>query len=136
TVILRQRRPWLWHKLWNIEMAKLTAAAVRSLRTPGKYPDGDGLMLDVRSPQRRYWTYRYQRRERGPGMSFGNADHVTPAEARAARDEARRLVRQGLDPLDERDRTKLDLSRSFAQVAAQCIAAKAPGWRNRRGAEQ
>jgi integrase len=117
-------------------MAKLTAVGVRSLRQVGKYADGDGLLLDVRAPDRRYWTYRYQRAGRVRWMSLGEASDVSLAEARAARDEARRLIRQGLDPLDERDRVKLDLSRSFAQVAEACIAAKAPGWRHGRTAGQ
>jgi integrase len=91
-------------------------------------------MLDVKSADRRYWTFRYKRAERTRWMSFGNADDVTLAEARAARDEARRQLRQGLDPLDERDRMRLDLSRSFADVAEATLAAKQPGWRNERTA--
>jgi integrase len=117
-------------------MGTLTAARVRSLRTPGKYADGDGLMLDVKSADRRYWTFRYKRAGRERWMTFGNADDIKLAEARAQHTEARGLLLRGLDPLDERDRVKLDLTRSFAQVAGQCIAAKVPGWRNKRGAEQ
>jgi integrase len=117
-------------------MAKLTAAGVRALRTPGKYADGDGLLLDVKSPTRRYWTFRYQRAERQRWMTFGNADDLTLAEARAKHAEARALLVRGLDPLDERERVKLDLSRSFADAAEQCIEAKAPGWRSPRGASQ
>jgi integrase len=126
----------VWGKVWDIEMAKLTAAAVRSLRTPGKINDGDGLMLDIKSPTRRYWVFRYRRAGRTRWMTFGNADDITLADARRFHTEARGLLLKGLDPLDERDRVKLDLSRSFAEVAEQCIAAKAPGWRNKRGAEQ
>jgi integrase len=116
-------------------MAKLTAAAVRSLlHKPGKYSDGDGLVLHVKAPGRGYWTYRYERAGRERWMVFGNAADLTLAAARAAHAEARALLVRGLDPLDERDRAKLDLSRSFADVALACISARAPQWRNPRTA--
>jgi integrase len=89
-------------------------------------------MLDVKSADRRYWTFRYQRAGRTRFMTFGNAADVTLAEARAKHAEARGLLLKGLDPLDERDRAKLDLSRSFADTAELCIAARAPQWRNPR----
>jgi integrase len=113
-------------------MGKLTAAAVRSLRTPGKYSDGDGLLLDVKAADRRYWTYRYKRAGRERWMTFGNADDITLSEARAQHTEARGQFLKGLDPLDERDRVRLDLSRSFGDAALATMAAKSPGWRNAR----
>jgi integrase len=117
-------------------MGKLTAAGVRSLREPGRYGDGGGLMLHVRSAQRRLWVFRYERAGRERWMTFGTADDVTLADARKAHAAARALLLQGLDPLDERGRTKLDLTHRFAEVAEACIAARSQGWRNARGADQ
>ena len=34
-------------------MAKLTASGVQNKREPGRYGDGDGLWLEVATPQRR-----------------------------------------------------------------------------------
>ena len=48
--------------------AGLTAAKVHTAK-PGRYVDGDGLMLFVRSPDARFWLLRYshggKRREAG-----------------------------------------------------------------------
>jgi integrase len=69
-------------------------------------------------------------------MTFGNADDVSLAEARKVHAEARALLLRGLDPLDERGKTKLDLSHHFSDVAKVCIAAKAQGWRSPRWANE
>jgi integrase len=117
-------------------MAKLTAAGVRGLRSPGRYGDGDGLWLDVKSAELRYWVYRYKRGGRERWMSLGSADDVTLAQARAAHAEARGLLLRGLDPLDERGKTKLDLTHRFSEVAEACIASHEPGWRGAGSAAQ
>jgi hypothetical protein len=56
---------------------------------------------------RRNWIYRYigeHGRERRMGL--GSANDVSLAEARGAAEEARRLRRQGIDPIDYRRNEK------------------------------
>ncbi len=117
-------------------MGRLTATAVRGLRTKGKYLDGQGLVLVVRHTGQRYWQYRFQRGGRERVMSFGSADDVTLADARKLHAEARALLLVGKDPLEERDRVKLDLTRRFADVADAYIAAHEPRWRSPISARQ
>jgi integrase len=111
-------------------MGKLTAAFVRKA-AKGRHLDDAGLYLVVDDGGRRYWQYRYQRAGRERGMSLGSADDVSLADARKAHAAARALLLAGQDPLEERDRAKLDLTRRFADVAAAYIEQHAPGWHGR-----
>jgi hypothetical protein len=113
-------------------MAKLTAAEVRGLREPGKYSDGDGLLLHVISTTRRGWFFRYQRNGKERMMALGGADHITLAEARDRRDDARKLLTQGVDPLEHRRQRKVEAvpKTTFAEAAEQYIAAHEAGWRS------
>jgi len=121
---------------------KLSATAVRSLRTPGKYGDGGGLWLIVTTPERRAWVLRYMRHGRSREMSFGNARDVTLAEAREKAGEARRLLAQGIDPLDHRQAAKGAQTATpanvttFAQAADRFIAQNEAGWRNPKHRQQ
>jgi integrase len=101
------------------QMGKLTAAAVRELRTKGRYGDGDGLLLDVQSPERRYWTFRFMLGGRPRTMTFGSADKVSLTQARAAAARARGMVKSGIDPLAEKDRLKTERRAAAEQAARQ-----------------
>jgi integrase len=113
---------------------KLTAAAVRGMRTPGKYADADGLFLHVTAPERRYWMFRFQHRGRRRTMSFGDADVVTLAQARALHMEARALLARGSDPLAEREAAR-PRAVTFAEAMEAYLAAHGAGWRGRRAVE-
>jgi hypothetical protein len=41
------------------DMAKLSAAKLRTLTKLGTYGDGAGLYLQVRGPEQRSWRYRF-----------------------------------------------------------------------------
>jgi integrase len=127
-----------WQFLWEKRlMGKLTARQVADLRTKGRYGDGDGLMLDVRSPTHRYWTYRYMIGGRARSMTFGSADRVSLTEARRKAAQARGKVKTGIDPLAEKDRLKAAAAAeavrrvSFREAAEACIMAHKAGWRSR-----
>jgi integrase len=111
---------------------KLTAIKVRGLRAPGKYLDGQGLYLRVTTAERRAWVFRYMLQGKAREMSLGNADEVTLAEARAKHQDARKLIRDGVDPLDARraGTRKPEPVQTFASAAETYIAAHAPGWKH------
>ena len=75
-------------------------------------------------------------------MGLGATRATTLAEARDKADECRRLMRQGLDPIEEQRRSKaaqrLSATRAltFDEAATQCIAAKKPEWSNQKHAAQ
>src|SRR5262252_7163668 len=95
---------------------KLSAVKVASLKTPGFYGDGGGLYLQVTSPVARSWIFRFQRNGRQRMMGLGSLDIVTLAEAREKAIDSRRLLHDGIDPIEARRtarvQTRLEAARS------------------------
>jgi integrase len=114
-------------------VSKLTGAIVRTLRSPGKYLDGHGLLLHVVAPDKRYWVFRYRRGDRERTMSLGSADVISLADARKLHTEARAMLARGIDPLAEREQAKAERSGmvTFAQAADAYIEAHRTAWRGR-----
>jgi integrase len=106
-------------------------------RVPGHYTDGNGLVLHVVAPSRRYWVFRYKRDGRERSMALGNADLLSLAEARKLHAEARLLLARGVDPLDARRQAKAQRAKtiSFSDAASAFIDAHRSSWRG-RGASQ
>ena len=121
-------------------MSKLNAARMRTLTKPGTYGDGAGLYLQVRGPGKRSWLYRFKLHGRAHLMGLGAVDDVSLAEARDAAGAARKLVRQGMNPIDQRRAARAESATqaglTFAQVADAYIAAHEPSWRNAKHRQQ
>ena len=125
--------------------AGLTAAKVRTAR-PGRYGDGKGLYLLVRSPAARFWLFRYRRGGRMREMGLGSVSDVSLAEAREKAESLHRKVRSGVDPLEEREARALAEKAAereatvrpitFGDVADNYIAAHEPSWRNAKHRQQ
>ena len=110
---------------------KLSALKVRNLTVPGRYGDGGGLWLQVRSADRRSWVFRYKRQGRPHWMGLGPLDDVTLAEARELAREARRALLKGDDPLDQRRAERAERAGvSFREVAELYIKSHETAWRN------
>jgi integrase len=120
-------------------MGKLNAAKLRTLTSHGVYGDGDGLYLQVRDAERRTWIYRFTLDGKPRWMGLGSFDDVSLAEARDAVAEARKKVRAGTDPIDERrvakEATRAGLN-TFSEVADAYIAAHEASWRNAKHRQQ
>ena len=127
----------------------LTAAMVEKGTKPGRYGDGVGLYLLVRSRHAKFWLFRYTHRGKMREMGLGPATGRTAVKLAAARARAHELhmmVRVGRDPLAERDaeKTKADADAAkakagtitFAQVADMYIAAHEASWRSPRHRQQ
>jgi integrase len=127
-------------------MGKLTALEVKRARHPGgnqrpaRVADGNGLYLQITLGGAKSWLYRY----RAPGsgrireMGLGSAEAVTLAEARRLADDAKRLQRDGQDPLAARhtaQATRREVP-TFRDLAESVIAQKAPGWKSAKHAAQ
>jgi integrase len=126
----------------------LTAAKVSKAR-PGRYGDGAGLYLLVRSATAKYWLFRYVRRGKMREAGLGPARGPAAVSLANARKKARRLhdmVREGLDPLDEREAetakqkaaAALAASKSvtFRDVAKRYLDAHESSWRNPKHRQQ
>ena len=120
---------------------KLTAVKVRALTAPGRYGDGRGLWLQVRDAQRRSWLFRFKLHGRERAMGLGAVEDVSLADAREQADVCRKLLRQGIDPIEHRiaeRAAKVAVTRgiTFREVADRYIEAHKAGWRNAKHADQ
>jgi integrase len=80
-------------------MGKLSAAKIEVLRkTPGRYSDGDGLLLFVRTPGQASWVCRFQHDGKRRDYGIGSFKLYSLAEARSRAWEVRRAIADGRDP--------------------------------------
>lgn len=118
-------------------VGKLSAVAVARLTRPGLYGDGGGLWLQVKRGSRS-WLFRYTRHGKAHALGLGPVHTVTLAEARARARECRRLLLEGVDPLEARRAAKRATTETptFDECAASYIEAHRAGWRNAKHAAQ
>ncbi len=91
----------------------------------GKHADGQGLWLVKRSKQTGKWVLRLTMHGRRREMGLGRWPDVSIAEARGKADAARRLCRDGKDPLFERARvSKAKKPLTFKEVVDDCFEAR------------
>jgi integrase len=113
---------------------------------PGRYGDGCGLYLNVKSKMVKHWSFRYVRngrmREMGLGAAIGR-DAVSLSDARQKARELWAIHQAGRDPLAERRAGRMAVmaasvgsGRSFRQAAEEFIELNRAGWRNGRHALQ
>ena len=121
-------------------MGKLNAAKMRTLTKPGAHGDGAGLYLQVRGPHNRSWLYRFKLYGKGHLMGLGTDRDVSLAEARDAAAAARKMVRQGINPIDQRRTARAEnaahVGLTFNEVADAYITAHEPSWRNAKHRQQ
>jgi integrase len=117
---------------------------VKSL-PPGRYTDGQGLQLLVKSSGARSWVMRYrfagQYRDTGLGNASGPAA-MSLADARKVAASIRAKIVSGIDPVGERKavaaKVQADAVRliSFRDVAESYLEANADTWRNEKHRSQ
>jgi integrase len=81
-------------------MGKLNPLQVRNLKEPGRYSDGDGLILEVRPGGSKSWIARLQTNGRRRDYGLGSFKDVSLNDAREKAREFRKLLRSGIDPLE------------------------------------
>src|SRR5262249_12788167 len=107
----------------------------------GMHSDGDGLYLQVTSTGRS-WIMRYQLAGRRREMGLGSLDAVSLAVARGKVREARHLLLDRIDPLEQRrqEATAQRLAEAkavtFKDAAEAYVKANRDGWRNPKHAAQ
>lgn len=107
---------------------QLSARRVSGLTTPGVYTDGLGLILRVDDRGNRKWILRVSNDGRRRDIGLGSAREVTLAEARERRDEIRKAMRAGVDPIAAKRRR--EAVPEFAVLAREIHAGLKADWRN------
>ena len=113
----------------------LTDTAIKNLKpgtTPIKKSDGGGLFLQVNPNGSRLWRLGYRFGGKQKLLSMGIYPDVSLKQARERRDEARRLLAEGIDPSVHRQTVKaMDASRtanSFEAVVREWFAKFSTAW--------
>lgn len=106
---------------------RLTARKVETAK-PGKYSDGGNLYLIVTPQGTRKWVLRYTWRGKAKEMGLGSVGSVPLADARQKASDARKLVAQGINPIEARKRDRG--IPAFAEMADEVREALSAGFRN------
>lgn len=90
-----------------------------------QYTDERGLYLEVHPNGSKLWRYKYRYLGKQKRLALGRYPDIGLAEARRRRDDARRQLDAGTDPLAERKRDKLTAvfkaANSFGEIAKEYI---------------
>lgn len=127
----------------------LTMLEIRNAKK-GVHADGNGLYLSVGAGGARSWIFRYQIKKRRREMGIGSLVALPPVEARARAAALRTQVRQGIDPLEQRevlecranaeraaaDHEKRLNAATFKVIAKEHIAQHEDSWRNDKHRQQ
>lgn len=114
----------------------LTSLKVTKLRQPGRYPDGDGLYLQIGPTRAKAWLLRFQLAGKERFMGLGSVKAFTLKEARERARRSRQLLADGIDPIEHRLASRdLGIKEArerviFKQAAEQFLAVHEAGWRN------
>ncbi len=113
----------------------LTALEVKAIKEPGMHRVDDGLYLQVASKTARSWIHRFTLDGKATWSGLGPADAMSLADARAARDDERALIRQGINPVTQRKALRtaaepVKSKKTFREVAADYIANHESSWKN------
>lgn len=121
-----------------------TAAQVRQITRPGLHAVGGapGLLLQVKDSGARSWIVRVMVGGRRRMIGLGSFPDVSLSEARQTAGDVRKQIRNGVDPVAERQAARDALRASqasavtFDEAARQCHAARSQEFRNNKHAAQ
>ena len=123
---------------------KLSATFVKKTKRPGKYGDGHNLYLQIYESARKdgsvvitkSWLFRYSRFGKDTWLGLGPYPDVSLSEARDLATAERKKIRQGIDPLTDKQtrrramRLTHDNMMTFTECARKYIDSQEPGWSN------
>jgi integrase len=120
----------------------LSARRVETVNKRGFHADGGGLYLQVSKFDTKSWVFRFTFKKRSREMGLGPLHTVSLADARDEALKCRKLVREGIDPIEQRkylrgeaqaDALKVML---FRECAKQFISSHSAGWKSEKHASQ
>jgi len=123
---------------------ELSAVEVRRLTTPGFYAVGGvaGLNLNVKQSGASSWVLRAMVGKKRRDIGLGSFTEVSLANARDRAREARDLIRQGIDPVDDRKAKRAALvaaqerALTFDEAARRFLSLKTNEFKNGKHAAQ
>lgn len=113
---------------WSPQMPKdlLSDAKIRTAKPdakPYKLSDGGGLFLLIQPSGSKLWRWKFRLDGKENLFSIGSYPEVGLADARVARDAARELAKQGINPTQHRkDERKRNIEAAAARKHAEALA--------------
>ncbi len=121
---------------------RLSVKLIENLNKRGYYADGGGLYFRVSEFDTKSWAFRFTYVAKAREMGLGPFPDVSLKEARERAAEARKLLRDGIDPIEQRQATRSTVAAAraaaltFEQCATAFIAAKEHEWKNAKHGSQ
>lgn len=121
---------------------RLRPLAVARNKKPGYHADGGGLNLQISPAGTRSWIFRFTLNGRAREMGLGSINTVSLPLAREKAADCRRLLLDGIDPIETRDTKRLQerleraRSMTFADCAKAYIDAHRSSWKNAKHVAQ
>lgn len=121
---------------------RLSSRTVATVKAPGRYADGGNLYLHVSPAGHKSWVFMFTVSGRTRVMGLGPLHTIGLAEAREKAVAARKLLLEGIDPMEHRDagrnaaRMAALKAMSFNDCADAYIESHRAGWKNAKHAAQ
>ncbi|MBA2352290.1 MAG: integrase arm-type DNA-binding domain-containing protein [Burkholderiales bacterium] len=121
---------------------RLQPIRLSKLRERGYYADGGNLYLQVSDFGTKSWVFRFTLNGKPREMGLGSLTTFDLADARVKARACRKLLDDGIDPIEERKARRLEAklaaanNMTFAQAALAYIDAHKAGWKNAKHASQ
>lgn len=114
---------------------KLTDTAVRKAKPEArsyKMADGGGMYVEVMPNGSKYWRLKYRFGGKEKRLALGVYPDVTLSDARARRDDARKLLANGSDPgtvkQAQKRQARIEAADSFEAIAREWHTLNTPRW--------
>ena len=115
---------------------RLTAVKVAASKKPGYFADGGNLYLRIAPGGSKSWAFRFTLAGRSRDAGLGSFPTMSLAKAREEAERCRRLVANGIDPIDHRRNERQaalwasSKAITFEECARAYIASHEAAWRN------
>lgn len=115
-----------------MKLTDITCKSAKPAEKNKKLSDGGGLYLLVKPNGKKYWRLKYSHLGKEKTLAIGVYPLVTLLEAREARDAAKNLLMQGIDPTDAKKKEKRlavhNAQNTFKATALEWYDTKKPEW--------
>ena len=123
---------------------KLSALDLKNPKAAGRYADGQGLYLHIRSNGQGNWLFRYRDKTDGRlrDKGLGLQSDVSLMDARKRARECREQLAKSIDPIDQKQAQRQAIlkakakAKTFGQCVDRYIAQHGITWRNEKHKQQ
>jgi integrase len=121
---------------------RLSPRRVATESKRGRYADGGGLYLQVSEQGTKSWLFRFMLGGKARQMGLGPVHTISLSEAREAALQSRKLILEGIDPIEARNRERAiqraqdATAMTFKECAIAYIKSHRAGWKNVKHAAQ